>query len=188
MDTKKRNTIYIGLAALGVVIIVWFIFRETPVSVEAAASKRGPMIVTIDGEGKTRVRERYTIGAPAAGHMQRVTLHAGDLDSTVGDIADLTADYDVVVADSPGVLPGWSERGLAVVQLMREPLDIALHTPFGISGGAQAMANNVLVTLELDGGFVGHGEAAPLPPYNGETQAQAMATLAALGESGGKGR
>ncbi len=60
-----------------------------------------------------------------------------------------------------------------------QPLDIALHTPFGISGGAQAMANNVLVTLELDGGFVGHGEAAPLPPYNGETQAQAMATLAA---------
>lgn len=60
-----------------------------------------------------------------------------------------------------------------------QPLDIALHTPFGISGGAQAMANNVLVTLELDGGFVGHGEAAPLPPYNGETQAQAMATLKA---------
>jgi L-alanine-DL-glutamate epimerase-like enolase superfamily enzyme len=58
-----------------------------------------------------------------------------------------------------------------------EPLDIALHTPFGISGGAQAMANNVLVTLELDGGFVGYGEAAPLPPYNGETQAQALAAL-----------
>jgi L-alanine-DL-glutamate epimerase-like enolase superfamily enzyme len=59
------------------------------------------------------------------------------------------------------------------------PLDIALHTPFGISGGAQAMANNVLVTVELDGGFTGHGEAAPLPPYNGETQAQALAALAA---------
>ncbi len=39
--------------------------------------------------------------------MPGLTLHAGDLDSTVGDIADLTADYDVVVADSPGVLPGW---------------------------------------------------------------------------------
>jgi len=60
-----------------------------------------------------------------------------------------------------------------------KPLDIALHTPFGISGGAQARANNVLVTLELDGGFVGYGEAAPLPPYNGETQAQALAALGA---------
>ena len=60
-----------------------------------------------------------------------------------------------------------------------QPLDIPLHTPFGISGGAQAMANNVLVTVELDGGFVGYGEAAPLPPYNGETQSQALAALGA---------
>lgn len=60
-----------------------------------------------------------------------------------------------------------------------KPLDIPLHTPFGISGGAQAMANNVLVSVELEGGGVGHGEAAPLPPYNGETQADALAVLGA---------
>ena len=59
-----------------------------------------------------------------------------------------------------------------------QPLDIPLHTPFGISGGAQAMANNVLVTLTLDSGAVGQGEAAPLPPYNGETQADALRVLA----------
>ena len=58
------------------------------------------------------------------------------------------------------------------------PLDIPLLTPFGIAGGAQAVANNVLVTVELEGGVLGYGEAAPLPPYNGETQADALATLA----------
>ena len=56
-------------------------------------------------------------------------------------------------------------------------LDIPLYVPFGISGGAQAMANNVLVTLELDDGTTGYGEAAPLPPYNGETQAGTLAVL-----------
>ncbi len=58
-------------------------------------------------------------------------------------------------------------------------LDIPLAVPFGISGGAQAMANNVLVTLQLDDGTVGYGEAAPLPPYNGETQADALRVLRA---------
>ncbi len=58
--------------------------------------------------------------------MPGLTLTAGDLDSLVEDVADLTADFDIVVADSPSLLPAWSERGLAVVPLMREPLDIAL--------------------------------------------------------------
>ena len=58
------------------------------------------------------------------------------------------------------------------------PLDIPLFEPFGISGGAQAAANNVLVTLELADGTLGYGEAAPLPAYNGETQTQALAVLA----------
>lgn len=56
-------------------------------------------------------------------------------------------------------------------------LDIPLFEPFGISGGAQAAANNVLVTLELVDGTRGYGEASPLPAYNGETQAQALRVL-----------
>src|SRR5688572_33248863 len=63
-------------------------------------------------------------------------------------------------------------RSLGVSQL-----DLPLHAPFGISGGAQVIANNVLVRLELFDGHVGYGEAAPLPPYNGETQADALAAL-----------
>jgi L-Ala-D/L-Glu epimerase len=61
-------------------------------------------------------------------------------------------------------------------------LDIPLHEPFGIAGGEQAAANNVLVTVELEDGARGHGEAAPLPAYNGETQADALAALAGAGE------
>ena len=65
----------------------------------------------------------------------------------------------------------------AVKSLHVSPLDIPLFEPFGISGGAQAAANNVLATIELADGTRGYGEAAPLPAYNGETQAQALATL-----------
>ncbi|MDQ5977859.1 MAG: hypothetical protein QG602_831, partial [Verrucomicrobiota bacterium] len=60
------------------------------------------------------------------------------------------------------------------------PLDIPLFVPFGISGGTQPAANNVLARIELVDGTVGYGEAAPLPPYNGETQADALRTLAMM--------
>jgi DNA-binding transcriptional LysR family regulator len=49
-----------------------------------------------------------------------------DQDPLLPDFADLTPDHDIVVADAPGVLPSWRERSLVTVELMREPLDIAL--------------------------------------------------------------
>lgn len=56
-------------------------------------------------------------------------------------------------------------------------LDIPLLAPFGIAGGAQDIARNLLVTLELADGTRGYGEAAPFFSYNGETQQQARAAL-----------
>jgi len=58
-------------------------------------------------------------------------------------------------------------------------LNIPLHRPFGIAGGVQDLARNLLVTVELDDGTRGYGEAAPLPPFNGETQPIARAAVAA---------
>ncbi|HEY0258830.1 MAG TPA: LysR family transcriptional regulator [Lacisediminihabitans sp.] len=58
--------------------------------------------------------------------MPGLVLTATDQDPLTPDFADLTPDFDIVVADSPGMLPSWRERGLAVVKLMEEPLDIAL--------------------------------------------------------------
>ena len=56
-------------------------------------------------------------------------------------------------------------------------LDIPLFAPFGISGGAQSIAHNLLVTIELADGTRGYGEAAPFPAYNGETQAGTRAAI-----------
>jgi DNA-binding transcriptional LysR family regulator len=55
-----------------------------------------------------------------------LTLLASDQDPLLPDFADLTPDFDIVLADSPGILPSWRDRGLAVVSLMHEPLDVAL--------------------------------------------------------------
>jgi L-Ala-D/L-Glu epimerase len=62
-----------------------------------------------------------------------------------------------------------------ICRLTVTPLDIPLRKPFGIAGGAQQTARNVLVRVELADGTVGYGEAAPFPAFNGETQPQAIA-------------
>jgi DNA-binding transcriptional LysR family regulator len=62
-----------------------------------------------------------TIGA-----IDGLTLICSDLEIAVADYGDLTPDHDIVIADSPGILPSWRERGFTVVPLMREPLDIAM--------------------------------------------------------------
>ncbi|WP_165063771.1 LysR family transcriptional regulator [Marisediminicola senii] len=55
-----------------------------------------------------------------------LTLICSDQDPLLPDFADLTPNFDIVVADSPGTLPSWRERGLAVVPLMQEPMDVGL--------------------------------------------------------------
>ncbi|MBC8162206.1 MAG: dipeptide epimerase [Roseiflexaceae bacterium] len=60
-----------------------------------------------------------------------------------------------------------------------EHLNIPLLSPFGIAGGTQDVARNLLLTVELADGTRGYGEAAPFEAYNGETQ---QAALEAVGK------
>jgi HlyD family secretion protein len=56
--------------------IAWS-FVPQPVSVEVAGVSSGPMIVTVDEEARTRVRDRYTISAPVTGFLTRIAYRPG---------------------------------------------------------------------------------------------------------------
>jgi DNA-binding transcriptional LysR family regulator len=58
--------------------------------------------------------------------VPEVELICSDEDGVTVDFADLTADHDLVIADSPATDAAWRERGLQIVPLMSEPLDVAL--------------------------------------------------------------
>lgn len=47
--------------------------------VETAVLTRGPLMTTIDEEGRTRVRDRFVVAAPVAGRVLRIELEPGDL-------------------------------------------------------------------------------------------------------------
>ncbi|MBL8290640.1 MAG: HlyD family efflux transporter periplasmic adaptor subunit [Bryobacterales bacterium] len=73
----KRWLWIVGLGAVLVAAIVYGL-RPQPVAVEVAVVKKGPLRVTVEEEGKTRLRSRYVVSAPVAGYLRRVKWKEGD--------------------------------------------------------------------------------------------------------------
>jgi HlyD family secretion protein len=74
----QRRIIWLAVFLVIAAALVYS-FRPQPRLVDIAAAHRGPMQVTIQEEGKTRVIDRYIITAPVAGTTCRVDLEVGDL-------------------------------------------------------------------------------------------------------------
>lgn len=79
-ETVKRwlKRIFAGVVALAVLGGVGLLFVPEPVAADLASVSRGPLQVTIEEDGKTRIKQRYVVSAPLAGRLLRVELKAGD--------------------------------------------------------------------------------------------------------------
>ncbi|HEU4835937.1 MAG TPA: HlyD family efflux transporter periplasmic adaptor subunit, partial [Pyrinomonadaceae bacterium] len=75
---RISNIILLLLVAAVIVGLLTMWLRPTPTRVDVAAVSREAMTVTVDGEGKTRVRDRYVVAAPVAGRLRRIALRRGD--------------------------------------------------------------------------------------------------------------
>lgn len=78
MKGVKSRTIVIAVALIVVALFFIYAFWPRAVSVDMAVIARQPMMVTIDEEAKTRVRDSYVVSMPVAGRLLRVDVEAGD--------------------------------------------------------------------------------------------------------------
>jgi HlyD family secretion protein len=67
----------LAVALIVLAILAVALWPES-IEVDMAAASRGPLQVTIDEEGETRVRQRFVVSAPVAGRLQRITHEPGD--------------------------------------------------------------------------------------------------------------
>ena len=67
------------MIAVGLVValVIAYGFLPKPIPVDVATAARGPMRVTVEEEGKTRVKDRFVISAPVPGFLRRITLDVG---------------------------------------------------------------------------------------------------------------
>jgi HlyD family secretion protein len=75
---KLRRRLIPLIAGLLLVGLLVYAFWPRPVEAELGWVVRGPLRVTVDEDGKTRIKERYVVSAPLSGRLLRVALHPGD--------------------------------------------------------------------------------------------------------------
>jgi HlyD family secretion protein len=87
------------------------------VEVDVATVTRGPLTVTVDEEGETRVRERFEINAPVPGELTRISLEPGDR---------VEAGRTVVAVVRPAPPPPLDARAVAEAQANMEAMEAAV--------------------------------------------------------------
>lgn len=75
--SKKGWITWVTIAVAAIAGLIYG-FRAPPIEVDLATATVGPLVVSVNEDGKTRVRERYIVSAPLAGRLLRVELHSGD--------------------------------------------------------------------------------------------------------------
>jgi len=77
-SVQWRRRVFLTVLALVIITGLYFGFRSQPVAVDLGVATRGPLRVTVEQEGRTRVIDRYVIFAPVAAYAQRIELEVGD--------------------------------------------------------------------------------------------------------------
>ena len=89
MKAEVRRRILVVTVGVLVALALAYGFMPKPISVDAVAARRGPLRVTVEEEGRTRVKDRFVVSAPVPGYLRRVDLEVGDVVRKGRQIAEL---------------------------------------------------------------------------------------------------
>jgi len=78
MDVTVQRKLFVIIIILIAVLATLYGFIPKAVDVDLVDVSRGPLQVSIEEEGRTRLKERYVISAPASGYIRRVGAKVGD--------------------------------------------------------------------------------------------------------------
>ena len=76
MRFLKNKRLIAGIVIV-LAIVVMAMWPES-IEVGVVSVERGPMQVTLDEDGETRVRDKFVVSAPVSGRLQRIELEPGD--------------------------------------------------------------------------------------------------------------
>lgn len=124
---------------IGSLVVLGFLiygFLPEPILVDIAPVERGSLLVTIQDDGETQVKEKYLVSAPVEGKLLRIELEAGDevrrdvtelarIEPSDPDLLDVR--YRAECQARVRVAEASKERAAALFESARETSEAALH-------------------------------------------------------------
>ena len=121
----KARTAWGLVVALIAIGLAWFA-RPKPIPVDLATVSKTSMEVTVDDEGKTNVRHIYTVSAPIAGKVLRISHPLGQHDVSV-HVGDKVKAAETVVAVMQPAVPSFLDvRSREELQAMLTAADASV--------------------------------------------------------------
>ncbi len=146
--SRAAWALVLGLVVLG---LAWFAWPRA-IAADLAAVTKGPMEVAIDDEAKTRVRHVYTVSAPVAGKVLRISHPLGDQGISV-HVGDQVKAAETVVAIMQPTVPSFLDvRSREELQAMLTAADAAVAL-------AEAEVRRVEAALEFSRSELRRAEA-----------------------------
>lgn len=137
MHAIREHPVLAVLALVIAGLLVWGLWPQ-PVMVETTSVSRGPLTISIEEEGRTRVIDRYVVSAPVDGVACRVELNVGDP----------VEEGELLMGIAPMESPSLDARSHAEAEARREAALSALRAAREQARAAEESAN--LAALELE--------------------------------------
>ncbi|MGJ8623098.1 MAG: efflux RND transporter periplasmic adaptor subunit [Yoonia sp.] len=118
MSFKPRTIGLLGLGAALMLGLGYVAFQDDPVPVDLHVLTRGPLEVTINADGVTRIKEIYDVASPITGTALRSPVEVGD---------PATAGETVIAVVRPATPALLDSRSLLQAQATVQEAEAALH-------------------------------------------------------------
>jgi HlyD family secretion protein len=150
------SKLFVLLVVAAIAVGLVYAFLPEPVEVDLVPVERGDLQVTVDEDGKTRIREKYVVSAPLNGRILRISLDPGDPVVAGETLLTMIEPRDPELLDARSVAQAEARVKAAAATLrqaeprLEEARLAQAHAEVELTRARQAAASNAIPISELD--------------------------------------
>jgi HlyD family secretion protein len=150
------SKLFVLLLIAAIALALGYAFIPQPVDVDLAKVERGTVRVTVDEDGKTRIREKYVVSAPLNGRILRINLDPGDKVKAGKTLLTMIEPRDPELLDARSVAQAEARVKAAEASLRQaEPTlekarDAQAHAESELARAREAARGNAVSKSELE--------------------------------------